>query len=493
MTRKLYFLLIIGQLIAGDLWALPDPSSDPRVKSVYEYLQDQLIWIKDGSWTSCGKNLMETLLRVEEEGLRWEDYAPLLATLQKAEINSLEGQRKADELLTLLALNYISDMKGERLKPQAIAKEIYIKPQSIDEAKFLKKYVSLSNQCGWINNLAPSLPEYQHFKQTLSLYRQKKAQGGWPELPKGTKLEKGDKGSLVETLRAQLIAQDALSSEGQGSDIFDESLEEALKNYQVIHGLEPDGKVGGATLTALNTSVDDRIRAIIVSLERLRWLPSPLPARYIQVNVPGFYLKAVDGGTTAFFMPIITGKEYSKTPVFNAPMTDIIFNPAWHVPSSIIPEILPQMHRNPEAFARKGYHMSEGRIVQSPGPANSLGKIKFNLKNPFAIYLHGTPNQKLFQKAKRSLSHGCIRVEDPAKLAEFVFHDPEWTLERIKAEASGSKTKHQKLESSLPVFITYFTVFEDENHKIHFVNDEYHQDKKMWEALENTTRMFASE
>ena len=131
------------------------------------------------------------------------------------------------------------------------------------------------------------------------------------------------------------------------------------------------------------------------------------------------------------------------------------------------------------------------RIVQSPGNANALGKVRFTLENPFSIYLHGTPQPNLFQKAKRALSHGWIRVENPNKLAEFVFHDPvKWTPARIASEASGTTTKHVKLDNPLPVFITYFTVFEDENHKMNFVEDIYGQDAQIWEALGKSKRNF---
>lgn len=462
---------------------------DERVKKVYDHFQGQLIWVKNGSFTPCGQTLLATLSHVDHEGLWQENYTPLLTAIQKADLSSPEGKKRADALLTLAALNYISDMKGERLNPQEIAKHIHLKQQSIDEAEELKNYLSLSDQCGWIHGLAPTTPEYQHLKALLATYRQKLAQGGWPKLPQGIKLERGDKGPHVETLRAQLMAQDALPSQGQGSDIFDEDLEESVKLYQELHGLEKDGKIGGQTLKALNTPVEERIRAIIVSLERQRWYPTPLPSRYIQVNIPGFYLKAVEGGTPTFFMPIIIGKEYTKTPVFNAEMKEIIFNPSWHVPASIMRELLPKIQSNPGAFSSKGYRVdySSGgpRITQSPGNANALGKIRFTIESPFAIYLHGTPQKNLFLKAKRALSHGCIRVQDPNKLAEFVFNSPEkWSPERIKNTALGTKTSHVKLDQRLPVFITYFTVFEDENHRMHFVEDAYGEDKATWAALE---------
>jgi len=490
MKKKLCFLILVGNLFLSFSHALPKATQDTRVQKVYEHLQEPLIWIQNGTWTPCGQTLLETLSHVDEDGLWQEDYTPLVNTLQKADLKSPEGQKNADALLTLGALNYIWDMKGERLNPHVADKNIYVKAAPIDEVALLKEYLSVSNQCGWIHGLAPSSPEYQHLKQLLALYRQKKNQGEWPELPKGTTLKKGDKGHLVETLRTQLIAQDFLPSQGQDSDIFDEPLEEAVKNYQALHGLDPDGKVKGDTLNALNTPLEERIQSIIVSLERYRWFPNPLPPRYIQVNIPGFYLKAVDGGSPAFYMSIITGKEHLKTPVFNAPMTEIIFNPSWHVPASIARELLPKIQSNPEAYARKGYHVSEdSKIVQSPGNANGLGKIRFTIDSPFSVYLHGTPQQKLFEKANRSLSHGCIRVQDPSRLAEFVFHNPEkWTSDRIKYEASGTTTKRVKLEQPLPVFISYFTVFEDENGKMNFVADEYHQDQHVWEALVKARR-----
>lgn len=490
MIKKIYFFMILGNFILNFVQAFPNPDQDPRIKKIYENFQDRLIWIHEGSWTFCGEQLLRTLSRVEEDGLWAEDYLPIVEALQRADLTSPEGQREADKHLTLAALNYITDMKGERLNPHLASKDIYVTQVSLDAVDLLKEYLFFPHPCTWLHGLAPSVPEYQHLKKLLSLYRQKKEQGGWPQLPKGTKLQKGDKGAFVETLRAQLTAQDIDFAQGQNVDVFDDEVEEALKRYQTLHGLEPDGKVGEATLLALNAPVEERIHSIIVSLERLRWFPSPLPARYIQVNVPGFYLKAVEKNVPLFYMPIITGREYQKTPIFNAMMTEIIFNPTWYVPTSIAAELMPKFESNPEAFERKGYYLTDSsHLVQRPGNFNSLGKIRFTLDSSFAIYLHGTPNEKLFQKAKRSLSHGCIRVADPYKLAGFVFHDSQkWPSDRIKEEASGTVTKHVKLETALPVFITYFTVFEDENCHMHFVEDEYGQDKDVWRALEKAKR-----
>ncbi len=513
MKRKICLFFFMGLFSLTYGRALPNAQEDSRVQKAYDPLQEKLFWIQNNTWTACGLSLLDALTHAKDDGLWAEDYLPFVEHLKKADLTSPETQKEADALLTFAALNYISDMKGGRLDPQAVDKNIHLKRKAVDAVQLLKEYLSHPEQCSWIYDLAPPTPEYQHMKQLLALYRHKQTLGEWPQLPKNTKLQKGDKGPLVEALKTLLIAQDTLSGHGQGSDVFDEDLEEALKLYQSRHGLEQDGKVGGETLKALNTPIEDRLKSIIVSLERQRWLPTPLPSRYIQVNIPGFYLKAVNG-INSFYMPIITGREYRKTPVFYAPMTEIIFNPSWHVPTSIaVKDKLPKLKRNPNAFAGKGYHFynssgeelsptsvnwdsySSGsfpiRIVQSPGNANALGKIRFTIDNPFSIYLHGTPEEKLFNKAKRALSSGCIRVQDPVKLAGFVFNNPhEWTRNRIEEESSGTRTKRVKLEASLPVFITYFTVFEDENYKWNFVDDEYGQDAKIWTALEKAKRGF---
>ncbi|OJW49074.1 MAG: hypothetical protein BGO67_10925 [Alphaproteobacteria bacterium 41-28] len=421
MTKKFGYFIIILNMILSVAYALPNPAQDPRVQKVYEQLQGQMIWIKNGEWTPYAQTVLKTLSHAEEEGLWPEDYTPFVETLQNADLSSEEIQKQAEGLLTLVALNYISDMKGGRLR-NCMFKSISVKPPSIDEAELLTSYVSQGNPGGWIYGVVPSGPEYKQLKQLLAEYRQK--------------LEKGNKGPKA--------------------------------------------------------SAQQRIQSIIVSLEKQRWFPNPLPARYLQVNVAGFYLKAVEGGTPVFYMPIIVGKTNKKTPVFHAPMREIIFNPSWHVPPSIVKELLPKIGNNPGAFARKGYRVTNAgsgvRIVQSPGNGNALGKIRFTIDSPFAIYLHGTPQQNLFRKVKRALSHGCIRVENPAKLAEFVLSDPNWPLDRVKAQAQGSTTRRVKLDQPLPTYITYFTVFENENQKMTFVEDGYGQDKQVWAALVKAKR-----
>ncbi len=484
MKIRLHIFVSLFYFFAMGVNAEPNLAKDPRISKVYEHFQNQPIWIKNGEWSPCAKILFDTIRRVDQEGLWASDYDPLVHSLEQFDIRDAQQQMQADQLLTLVALNYISDMKGERIKPRAAHRNLRIKQVVVDEVKLLKDFMGSADQCAWVSVLAPKTHEYQHLREALALYRQKQAQGGWPMLPKGTKLEMGDMGPHVYTLKQQLIAQDALSEVELSRDDFDDRVDAAVRRYQELHGLTVDGVVGPETLAALNTTVEERIQSIIVSMEVLRWLPLPLPHRYLVVNVPGYYLKAVSRGDQPIFIPIITGKSYQKTPIFNTTLTLVTFNPSWYIPRSIQAEIVPKMNRNPGAYAQKGYYWRGGRLIQGPGNANSLGKIKFYLENSYGVYLHGTPAMGLFKKAKRALSHGCMRVEDPYKLAEFVLDNPQkWPLERVRQSASGTRTKKVKVAPPLATFITYLTVFEDENEDLHFVRDVYGIEKEIWEDL----------
>ena len=510
MKLKQIQSIAIFLAFSGGLVAAPDST-----ELFYKEHPGQMVWIVDGKWNTCAQALMDQLNHVDEEGLDPQDYAPKLAELKAISLSDSTQQMKADEILTSLTLNYISDMKGERLNPRKVDKDLYIKPVEVSEVQLLQGYLANPGSCAWIANLAPMHKDYQDLKDLLAQYRKIQEAGGWPQLSKGKdKLERGAQGDAVQILRQQLVAQGSLDAAHQSGTVFDEGLDAALKSYQETHGLEPDGKVGPATLEALNTPVEKRIAQIIVSLERERWLPQDLGPRYVLVNIAGFELDAVNDRKLAFTMPVITGQAYRQTPSFYSQISEIILNPSWHVPYNIaVKDKLPKLQKNPNAFSGKGYNFYDSagnsvspsavnwgaysagnfpyKIVQNPGSANALGRIRFtvdyeSLKLPnLSVYLHGTPDQGLFSKSQRSFSSGCIRVEDPVKLATFIFDDPaSWSPEKIRAETSNTKTDRVKLKNPIPVYITYYTVWKDPQGRPHFVKDIYGQDKQVWDALQ---------
>jgi len=479
----------------------------PTASFPAEMREIPVYWTTSGSWNACGEKALSTLAAAETEGLDPDDYTPLLDQIKKLDLKDEASRAQAEKLLSIGVLNYISDIKGERLNPRKVAKAVYYRQVEFDETTLLKDLMSQDNKsCAWFDTLPPQHPEYKLLKDELAHLRTLQ---DWPTLPKGVKLKLDHQSKDVVTLRQQLALQMNKSDLDVTSDTFDQALEDVVKTYQSLHGLTDDGHVGPGTIAALNISRTDRIEQVKVALERHRWLPEKLADRYIQVNIAGYYLKAVDGGKTQFTMPVITGREYRRTPVFTAPMIEIIFNPSWHVPVSIATkDKFPKLRNNPHALGKSfSFYDSSGNrvdpgsvdvtsggysIVQSPGPKNALGKIRFTIDNTFSIYLHGTPNQELFAKAKRPFSSGCIRVEEPNKLAEFVFNNPEkWTPEVIAKNTEGTKTRRVKLDTPLPVYITYFTVFEDDEGQTHFVEDLYGQDKTIIQALQDHKRVYS--
>ena len=512
--NNLFILPIFLSLFVKPLFAI----QDSRLNKVYNMDDPGLIWISDGEWTPCAENVLNQLKKVDEDGLDPEDYQPLLEKLSTLDISNTSEQLEADEILTVAALDYISDMKGERLNPRRIDRQLYYRQVEIDESELLKEYMATDGRsCNWVTTLAPQRKDYRDLKNLLATYRQHQKNQGWPTLPKGDKLERGNTGPEVQKLRDLLAAQGYLDASRAYGDIFDDAVEEAVKLYQANHGLEADGVVGPATTKLMNTSIEERIQRVMVAMERQRWLPEDMGNRYVQVNIAGFELKAVENDQVQFRIPIITGRHYRETPNYSTKMTGIRFNPSWHVPYNIaVQDKLPKLKNNAYAFSGKGYKYydssgsrvdpgsidwgSYGRghfpytIKQSPGAGNALGKIRFTLSNKehgLAIFLHGTPSKHLWKKAKRSFSSGCIRVKNPPQLAEFAFNDPsKWTLDRITQEASGYKTNNVSLDKPLDTHITYFTVWVDDEGQTHFVDDVYGQDKQIWNALQKHKRQY---
>ncbi|MGL4371359.1 MAG: L,D-transpeptidase family protein, partial [Alphaproteobacteria bacterium] len=355
----------------------------------------------------------------------------------------------------------------------------------------------------WLEQVLPHHSQYQALQKILMRYLEKQKQGGWPKLPLNIKAQLGDRHIWVTQLRQQLVMQDAMDGEDITSDLFDRSLQKALKVFQLSHGLKPDGNLGKETLEALNIPVEKRIEQITLNLERWRWLPQDLGDKYVIVNIPTYELYGVKDGKTSLKMPIIVGKAYRKTPIFNANMTHIVLNPSWTVPQSIaVKDKVPLFSKTP-SFISKGnyriftkdgtevspedvnwgaYHGSSSLpyvIKQSPGAHNALGKIKFHIQNPFSIYLHGTPNQKLFSAYQRAFSSGCIRVAFPLELASFVLDSPQWSRKILEAETKGDKTRSIPLKTSLPVYLTYMTVWVRDDGRASFAKDIYGKDSSV--------------
>jgi L,D-transpeptidase YcbB len=269
--------------------------------------------------------------------------------------------------------------------------------------------------------------------------------------------------------------------------VFDDGLASAVAQFQARHGINVDSALGKETLDALNVPAEYRLGQIAANLERHRWLPRSLGARYIYVNVPAFQLEAFDKGEPVLEMKVIVGQEYEDkaTPVFSDSMETVVFRPYWNVTPDIqAKEIEPKLASDPGYLAENDMeYWNDGgarRIRQRPGPKNSLGFVKFLFPNDFNIYLHDTPNHELFGKDVRAFSHGCIRVEKPAELAQWVLG---WDASRVEqAMREGDDNQSVKLPKKIPVYITYGTAYLRDG-QLYFGNDLYHRDDALVKAM----------
>jgi murein L,D-transpeptidase YcbB/YkuD len=263
--------------------------------------------------------------------------------------------------------------------------------------------------------------------------------------------------------------------------VVERTVSAGLKRFQSRHGLAPDGRLGGPTLAALNVPVEQRIAQVELNLERWRWLPQRLGPRYVLVNVPAFELFAVQDGAVAERMKIVSGQAgETPTPIFDAEMSSVVFSPWWTVPPRMtIEEIVPAMQRSRGYLRRRGLQVvGEGSSVQfrqPPGPRNPMGLVKFLLPNPYNVYLHDTPEDAAFARARRDLSHGCMRVERPLALARWAL--PDWTETRIRAAMRAGREQHVGLDAAVPVHVAYFTVWVEDDGTMRFLPDVYGHDE----------------
>jgi murein L,D-transpeptidase YcbB/YkuD len=476
----------------------PAPLSDEQwthVKRLYATFNQSLLWLDDqGVHQPRVKALLIALANADSDALRIDHYP--LAELGQA-LASVDGKRPTAEQLAdadvLLSSSYVtlgSDLLTGQEKPSAFAQAWHINPagERLDSALVLT--LREDDFAGGIARMRPEDVGYDSLRAQLTHYREIVAAGGWPTVPDGRPLKAGDTDSpaRLDALRARLTAEGYALDSTTRHGLYDKRLAAAVDDFQLHHAIGEDGMLGAETLTALNLPAEYRVAQIAANLERYRWMPRSLGARYILVNVPAFKLSAWDSGQKALEMRVIVGKDYEDkaTPVFSDSMEFVIFRPYWNVtPDIAAKEIFPKEEQSPGYMASQDMEVysDHGRraVRQRPGPKNALGFVKFMFPNDFNIYLHDTPNHELFAKDVRAFSHGCIRVEKPSDLAQWVLG---WSADRVDAAMHGADNHQVDLSRKVPVYIVYFTTFVDGG-QLFFGNDLYDRDSKLVTELQS--------
>lgn len=329
--------------------------------------------------------------------------------------------------------------------------------------------------------------QYKQLNKAVNAYQKIKARHEWDPILLSNKqvLKLNDTSEVILKISERLkLLQDLQSF--RSSDIFTAKLENAVKRFQLRHGLEEDGIVGPAFIRALNMPLEKRIEQLEVNLNRLRMDTLQLKGRRIIANIPEYRLYVYEDNREVLTMDIVVGKSTDPTIVFADTMENIVFSPYWNIPASIVKnEIIPQMNKN-AGYLKKNNMEITGKadglplIRQKPGPENSLGNVKFLFPNQHNIYFHDTPSKSLFERNSRAFSHGCIRLSKPAELARYLLRDqPEWSDEMILEAMNSGKEKWVKLAAGVPVSIIYYTAWVDQSGRINFRDDIYGHDQEL--------------
>lgn len=369
---------------------------------------------------------------------------------------------------------YIKRKEMERFVPRRKEDPIYLADSLLTKKHKDNKYYEEVNE------------SYKKLKVELGKYVAIAKSGGWPVINVPAKqLKKGTSMPFIAALKKRLqLTGDMIGNDS--SAVFNDTLVTAIMNFQARHGYTPDGKITDAQLKDMNVPVITRIQQILINMGRMQWMINEPKGQMIVVNIPEFILHVKDGSSKVFDMPVVVGKEGHNTTIFTGNLNQVVFSPYWNVPVSIVTkEILPAMERNPGYLAEQNMEVTgnEGGLPvvrQLPGEKNSLGRVKFLFPNSFDIYFHDTPAKGLFDKDKRAYSHGCIRLSDPVKMANYLLKDDSnWDPGKIDEAMNSGVEKYVKIKNPIPVLITYYTAWVDDAGVLHFAEDIYKHDSQL--------------
>ena len=453
-------------------------AQDRALAPLYEARGFDPIWVDENGATERGVELFRRLAEAEADALNPDRYvlSEIAAPLGDGDAGSLAS---AELYFSRALMRYAADLRGiDNYDPVVVA----LAGSTLDFGAYL-------------DTLAPANPDYRRLRAAMKLYMAIEEDGGWTLIPRGGKLKRGMSGVRVLDLRSRLgatgdlAATDALS----GSRLFDRKLAAAVKKFQARHGLVADGIAGKRTLAALNVPVRDRIATLAGNLEQYRNSDLRFGDRAVIVNVTAAELVVIEDGEVVLRSRTIVGKQGWRTPLMSSTITSIELNPTWTVPRSItLSEIVPTVGKRGDGYLRKrGFRLFDMKsreldmsaidwskvdenhlpfiLRQDPGPRNALGHVKFLFPNDQDIYLHDTPSRRLFARANRAVSHGCVRVRKADALALVLLrHDKGWDRKAYEQALADGTTIRLKLSHPMPLHLVSFTAWVEADGTVQF-------------------------
>jgi murein L,D-transpeptidase YcbB/YkuD len=447
------------------------------------YAARETLWTDSNGWNAAATSLMDRLKSADEDGLDPADY--VLPAIAAARVATPEDWAEAELKLSAAAIAYARDARGARIDLPRLSNLVTPALDLPDAAEVLATLSTATDPGAALAAYNPPHPGYAALKARLAETRATRPGPPMVRVPQGPALRIGMRDPRVPLIRARF----GLGPASGDQTAYDERVASAVAAFQKEKGLPASGVLTAQTIAALTSPSPARLEAdLIANMERWRWLPSDLGQRHILVNVPEFRLRVVDAGDVVHQARVIVGKPESPTPIFSDEMEHVIVNPSWTVPPSILKkEFLPAMARDPYYAESRGFKVirrGDGISVQQPpGERNALGFIKFIFPNQHSVYLHDTPSRSLFGAERRAFSHGCVRVDQPFRLAEEVLgRDGHWSEQKLRA-LIGKGERHVRLRERLPVHLTYFTLATDEQGRLRTFDDLYGIHRKVRAAL----------